>query len=50
MRLEISTGGCGCRGFSGPQLKNDNNGRQKANSGTGARCREASWSQWLTRE
>jgi hypothetical protein len=33
-----------------PQLKNDNDGRQKANRDTGvARCREVSWSRWLTR-
>jgi hypothetical protein len=32
-----------------PRLKDDNDGRQKANSGTGARYGEASWSQWLAR-
>jgi hypothetical protein len=33
-----------------PQLKNDNDGRQKANRDTGVtRCREVSWSRWLTR-
>jgi hypothetical protein len=32
-----------------PRLKDDNDGRQKANSGTGAGYGEASWSQWLAR-
>jgi hypothetical protein len=32
-----------------PRLKDDNDGRQKADSGTGAGYGEASWSQWLAR-
>jgi hypothetical protein len=34
MQFEISTGGLGRRGFAVPQLKNDNDGRQKADQDT----------------
>jgi hypothetical protein len=50
MQLEISRWRRGRRGSRVSQLKNDNDGRQKADQDTGvARCREVSWSRWLTR-
>src|ERR687894_2836704 len=50
MQLEISTGSVDVVVSRAPQLKNDNNGRQKADQDTGvARCREVGWSRWLAR-
>jgi hypothetical protein len=49
MQLEISTGGVDVVVSRGRNSRTDNDGRQKANSGTGARCREVSWSPWLAR-
>ena len=50
MQLEISTGSVDVVVSRASQLKNDNDGRQKADQDTGVdRCREVGWSRWLTR-
>jgi hypothetical protein len=49
MRLDISAGGLDVVVSRGAALKNDHDDRHKADRDTGARCREVSWSRWLTR-